>query len=303
MTDISKEILQQLNYMTETLERLAPAVPKFHFQEGIFSYIWNNDAQSLLPVHDINAIPYPLLKGIEDQKKTLLTNSRQFALGLPANNALLWGAKGMGKSSLVKTVFTVLSEEQKTVETDIKLFLIEILREDLKDLPMILLHLRDLPHRFILYCDDLSFTASETEYKSLKAILEGGIQSRPQNVIFYATSNHKHLLPRPPTETDDLDKLALKEEMDDKISLSDRFGIWLGFHNCTEAQWEDIISSYARAFKIEMSNYDVLYQAKEWSKTRGAKSGRVAWQFITDLRGKQALKGKPVVKTADTSLD
>lgn len=293
MTDFNYKIFETLKDIERHLGRLAPNEPWIKIEEDTNAYLWNKEHQILQKIKDIHAIPYPLLQGIDAQKKILMANTRQFANGYPANNALLWGAKGMGKSSIVKAIHAVISEEQKTIDHPEKLCLIEIHREDLEDIPKLLSALRHEKRRFILYCDDLSFDGDDTRYKSLKAILEGGLESRPENILFYATSNRRHLLSREMIENEQVNAIHGAETIDEKVSLSDRFGIWLGFHQCTEKQWEDMILSYARAFKIDETEASLLRLANEWSVTRGAKSGRVAWQFITDLRGKQAMKNQP----------
>jgi predicted AAA+ superfamily ATPase len=222
-----------------------------------------------------------LLKGIDRMRDILLANTLRFASGLPANNALLWGARGMGKSSLVKAVHG---------EVD-NLKLVEIHREDIASLPRLLNHLRAEPgHRFILFCDDLSFEARDTSYKSLKAVLEGGIEGRPQNVLFYATSNRRHLMPREMVENERSTAINPSEAVEEKLSLSDRFGLWIGFHNCSQDDYLAMVRGYAEHYRIDAA-YDVLSQeALAWARARGSRSGRVAWQFIQDLAGRLGTK-------------
>jgi predicted AAA+ superfamily ATPase len=212
----------------------------------------------------------------------LLDNTRRFAAGYPANNALLWGARGMGKSSLVKAVHGTIA-----AETEGKLVLVEIHREDLSSLPRLLAVLRESPRRFILFCDDLSFDADDTTYKSLKAVLEGGIEGRPKNVLFYATSNRRHLMPRDMIENESSTGINPGEAVEEKVSLSDRFGLWLGFHNCDQDTFFEILDDYVARYGLDIDRKTLRAEAIEWSMTRGARSGRVAWQYIQDLAGRQ----------------
>ena len=222
------------------------------------------------------------LIGINRSRDTLLDNTRRFAEGYPANNALLWGARGMGKSSLVKAVHGTIA-----AETEGKLVLVEIHREDLSSLPQLLAVLRDSPRRFILFCDDLSFDADDTTYKSLKAMLEGGIEGRPKNVIFYATSNRRHLMPRDMNENESSTGINPAEAVEEKVSLSDRFGLWLGFHNCDQDAFFEMLDGYVARYDLDIDQKTLRAEAIEWSMTRGARSGRVAWQYIQDLAGRQ----------------
>ena len=231
---------------------------------------------------DINRLDIEQLIGINRSRDTLLDNTRRFAEGYPANNALLWGARGMGKSSLVKAVHGTIS-----AETEGKLVLVEIHREDLSSLPQLLAVLRDSPRRFILFCDDLSFDADDTTYKSLKAMLEGGIEGRPKNVIFYATSNRRHLMPRDMIENESSTGINPAEAVEEKVSLSDRFGLWLGFHNCDQDAFFEMLDGYVARYDLDIEQKTLRAEAIEWSMTRGARSGRVAWQYIQDLAGRQ----------------
>jgi predicted AAA+ superfamily ATPase len=222
-----------------------------------------------------------LLKGIDRARDTLLENTRRFAHGLPANNALLWGARGMGKSSLVKAVHAEVNAENAS-----KLVLVEIHREDIASLPNLLAILRPAGRRFVLFCDDLSFDGQDTAYKSLKALLEGGIQGRPDNALFYATSNRRHMMPRDMIENERSTAINPSEAVEEKVSLSDRFGLWLGFHACDQDTYFDIVESYVKHFGLAIERDRLRAEANEWSITRGARSGRVAWQFIQDLAGR-----------------
>jgi len=262
--------------MTEALERLAPApleTPDFSAADG---FVWQTGPDRFTPVAAINRVPISLLRGIDRPAQQLLENTQRFARGLPANNALLWGARGMGKSSLVKAVHA----ETPGVK------LIEIHREDIASLPACLAHLRASTHRFLVFCDDLSFDRDDASYKSLKAVLEGGIEGRPANVLFYATSNRRHLMPRDMMENERSTAINPSETVEEKVSLSDRFGLWLGFHNCSQDDYLDMVRTYAAHFKLGAESGALSHDALEWSITRGARSGRVAWQFIQDLAGR-----------------
>jgi predicted AAA+ superfamily ATPase len=226
-----------------------------------------------------------LLQGIDRSRDTLLENTRRFAQGLPANNALLWGARGTGKSSLVKAVHATVNRERDGGPEN-RLALVEIHREDLTSLPVLLRRLRSQKRRCLLFCDDLSFDQADTSYKSLKAVLEGGIEGRPPNVLFYATSNRRHLMPRDMIENERSTAINPAEAVEEKVSLSDRFGLWLGFHNCDQDTYFAIVDGYARRYGLPIAAEELHAQANEWSMTRGARSGRVAWQFIQDLAGR-----------------
>jgi len=285
--------------LVQAIERLAPRPPaRPDFAAGE-AFVWQATAQHFKPVNEINRVPLSLLKGIELPLEQLLENTRRFAQGLPANNALLWGARGMGKSSLIKAVHGAVvsqppkSEPPKNDNLARQLKLIEIHREDIDTLPACLAALRQAPEAFIIFTDDLSFDHDDTSYKSLKAVLEGGIEGRPDNVIFYATSNRRHLMPRDMVENEQSSALHPSEAVEEKVSLSDRFGLWLGFHSCSQDDYLAMVESYAAHFGLSYSKAAVERQALAWSMGRGARSGRVAWQFIQDLAGKQGVRLKP----------
>lgn len=263
--------------IARALERLGPRpIDNPDFDSGD-AFVWYADSEAFQPVREVNRLPLGLLKGIDAMRDTLLANTRRFARGLPANNALLWGARGMGKSSLVKAVHG---------EVD-GLKLVEIHREDISSLPRLLAHLREAPeHRFILFCDDLSFEGRDTSYKSLKAMLEGGIEGRPENVLFYATSNRRHLMPREMVENERSTAINPSEAVEEKLSLSDRFGLWIGFHNCSQDDYLAMVRSYAEHYRLNASEDQLGKEALQWARGRGSRSGRVAWQYIQDLAGR-----------------
>jgi uncharacterized protein len=271
-----------LSRIAEALERLAPPPPATADLTKHEAFVWRSIPPGLDAVARVNRVDLALLKGIDLTRDELLANTRRFAKGLPANNALLWGARGMGKSSLVKAA-------QATVHTEIggTLKIVEIHREDINSLPQLTALLRANPaYRFIIFCDDLSFDNQDTSYKSLKAALDGGLEGRPPNVIFYATSNRRHLLPRDMIENERSTAINPSEAVQEKVSLSDRFGLWLGFHNCSQDEFFDMIEAYAKHFGLKITKEKLHAAAIEWSVTRGARSGRVAWQFVQDLAGK-----------------
>ena len=274
-----------LRRIADALDRLAPPQPSGIVSNDAEAFIWQADTGSLTPVAAVSRLDLELLVGIDRARDTLLENTRWFAGGLPANNALLWGARGMGKSSLVKSVHGAV-----VAETNGALALVEIHREDLASLPRLLSLLRGNARRFILFCDDLSFDANDTTYKSLKAMLEGGIEGRPENVIFYATSNRRHLMPRDMIENERSTGINPGEAVQEKVSLSDRFGLWLGFHACDQKTFFEILDRYVERFGIEVDRAVLRAEAIEWSMTRGARSGRVAWQFVQNLAGKTGKK-------------
>ncbi|MFP7673135.1 ATP-binding protein [Marivita sp. S0852] len=269
-----------MDRIAAALERLAPMplpVPDF---DSADAFVWHVDPDHLQPVPNVSRVAVDLLVGVDRSRDTLLTNTRQFAKGLPANNALLWGARGMGKSSLVKAVHaSVLSEG-----TPLKL--VELQREDLPSVARLLNVLRDAAHRFVLFCDDLSFSHDDQHYKSLKAVLDGGVEGRPDNVVFYATSNRRHLMPRDMIENERGSAINPAEAVEEKVSLSDRFGLWLGFHPCTQDEYLAMIRGYCDAYGIVIDDETLRAEAIEWQATRGARSGRVAWQYFTDLAGR-----------------
>jgi predicted AAA+ superfamily ATPase len=279
------DLLPLLSRIAEALERLAPPAPASASLDSADAYLWHAQGARLEAVARVNRIELELLQGVEHVRDILLENTRRFAQGLPANNALLWGARGTGKSSLVKAVHATVNQRIQG-----RLALVEIHREDLASLPALLAKLRGHPRRFLLFCDDLSFDQSDTSYKSLKAVLEGGIEGRPENVIFYATSNRRHLMPREMIENERSTAINPAEAVEEKVSLSDRFGLWLGFHNYDQDTYFAIVDGYARHYGLNIGPDELHRQANEWSVTRGARSGRVAWQFIQDLAGRLGQK-------------
>jgi predicted AAA+ superfamily ATPase len=270
-----------LNRIASALERLAPAAPGNQLPVGD-AFVWEPTQGGLMAVPHVAHVDLALLKGIENQRETLLVNTRRFADGLPANNALLWGARGMGKSSLVKAVHEDINKGRKG---DKRLTLIEIHREDIDTLPLLLRILREEKRRVILYCDDLSFDKDDTSYKSLKAALEGGIEGRPANTIFYATSNRRHLMPRDLVDNEKGTAINPGEAVEEKVSLSDRFGLWLGFHNAGQDEYLSMIDGYVAFHGLKIAPEELRRRALAWAMGRGGRSGRVAWQFIQDLAG------------------
>ena len=247
------------------------------------AYLWHVSPDRLQPVARVNRVDLSLLVGIDRARDTLRINTEQFARGLPANNALLWGARGMGKSSLVKAVHGDLHPKYPALK------MVEVQREDLPTIGRCLTLLRDAPGRFILYCDDLSFSHDDTHYKSLKAVLDGGIEGRPDNVILYATSNRRHLMPRDMIENERSTAISPSEAVEEKVSLSDRFGLWLGFHPCDQDQYLAMIAGYCAAYGVQIDPGTLRAEAVEWQATRGSRSGRVAWQYFTDLAGRRGV--------------
>jgi len=274
------QLLPLLSRIADALERLAPAAAAPVDLALADAFVWHAEGQRLTAVPEVSRVDLALLAGIERQRDTLLENTRRFAAGLAANNALLWGARGMGKSSLVKAIHAAVNDE-----TGAKLALVEIHREDLASLPVLLHELRHAARRIILFCDDLSFDGGDTSYKALKAVLEGGIEGRPANVIFYATSNRRHLLSRDMIENERSTAINPGETVEEKVSLSDRFGLWLGFHACDQATFFAMVEGYAKSYRLDVPAAELQARANEWSVTRGSRSGRVAWQFIQDLAG------------------
>ena len=274
-----------LKRIAEALDRIAPKQARKPPLDGTDAFVWHAEGGQLEPVRAVNRLDLDLLLGITHARDTLLENTRRFAKGLPANNALLWGARGTGKSSLVKAVHAKVNQEVGG-----KLALLEIHREDIASLPRLLRIVRSLPRRAVLFCDDLSFESEDTSYKSLKALLEGGIEGRPDNAIFYATSNRRHLMARDAIDIERAGAVGARDATDETVSLSDRFGLWLGFHNCDQDTYFAIVEKYAERFGLTGDRATLRAQANEWSVTRGARSGRVAWQFIQDLAGRQGKK-------------
>jgi predicted AAA+ superfamily ATPase len=270
-----------LRRIAEALERLAPAAAPAPDLTGADAFVWHPAPPALAPVAKVSRLPLALLQGIEQQKLLVLENTRRFAAGLPANNAMLWGARGMGKSSLVKAVHA---------EVGNGLALIEIHREDIRTLPGLLNLLRAQARRCIILCDDLSFEREDADYKALKSVLDGGIEGRPANVLFYATSNRRHLMPRDMMENERATAINPGEAVEEKVSLSDRFGLWIGFHNGSQDQYFAMVEGYAAAFGLPVEVAALRTAAVEWSVTRGGRSGRVAWQFVQDLAGRMGVK-------------
>jgi hypothetical protein len=281
-----KSLSDRLDRIVAALERLAPPAPARPDFDRAEAFVWQSEPEAFLPVAHINRQPLALLKGLDRAAAQLLDNTERFARGLPANNALLWGARGMGKSSLVKAAHAEVRRGLAKGKSRADLKLVEIHREDIATLPRCLTLLRPSEHRFIVFCDDLSFDHDDTSYKSLKAVLEGGIEGRPENVVFYATSNRRHLMPRDMMENERSTAINPSEAVEEKVSLSDRFGLWLGFHNGTQDQYLDMVRGYAAHHKLKIKDEKLVTEALEWSVTRGARSGRVAWQFIQHLAGR-----------------
>jgi len=275
------ESLDTLKRIAEALERLSPPPSAVQDLSAADAYVWHADPDRLEAIASVNRVDIGLLQGIERQREQLLANTRRFAEGFPANNALLWGARGTGKSSLVKAVHATINAEKPGT-----LLLVEIHREDIPSLPRCLRLLKDSGRRAVLFCDDLSFDQQDDAYKSLKAVLEGGIEGRPENVLFYATSNRRHLMARDMIDNERSTAINPGEAVEEKVSLSDRFGMWLGFHHVAQDTFFAIVEGYVAHYGLPISTEDLHAQANEWSVTRGSRSGRVAWQFIQDLAGR-----------------
>ncbi|MFE3837813.1 ATP-binding protein [Pseudogemmobacter sonorensis] len=270
--------------IAEALERLAPPPGPAPDFDAADAFAWATDPDRLEPVPRVAGVEIGLLLGVDRARDTLLANTRQFARGLSANNALLWGARGMGKSSLVKAVHAQVRAE------GLALKIVELSREDLPSVSRLLAQLRAAPqHRFLLFCDDLSFSHDDQHYKSLKAVLDGGIEGRPVNVLLYATSNRRHLMPRDMIENERSSAINPSEAVEEKVSLSDRFGLWLGFHPCSQDEYLDMIRGYCAAHGVTVPEERLVAEAVEWTRTRGARSGRVAWQFFADLAGREGV--------------
>lgn len=276
-----------LTRIAEALERIAPAPLEAPDFAAAPAFVWHVEPDRLEAVPEVSRIDLDLLVGIDRSRDTLLDNTRRFAAGRAANNALLWGARGMGKSSLVKAIHGALTPEFPALK------LVELQREDLPSVARLLNHLRSADERFILFCDDLSFSHDDQHYKSLKAVLDGGIEGRPENVVFYATSNRRHLMPRDMIENERSSAINPSEAVEEKVSLSDRFGLWLGFHPCDQDEYLAMIVGYCAAYGVTVDADTLRAEAIEWQATRGARSGRVAWQYFTDLAGRKgvSLKG------------
>lgn len=280
------ELMPLLARIADALERLAPPAPQPIDLTLADGFVWNAESAGLIPVKSISRVDLALLQGVKRQRDTLLDNTVRFAKGLPANNTLLWGARGMGKSSLVKAVH---AQVNKDIPGSVAL--VEIHREDIGSLPQLLKMLKEAGRRSIIFCDDLSFDVADNAYKSLKAVLEGGIEGRPSNVLFYATSNRRHLMARDMIENERSTAINPSEAVEEKVSLSDRFGLWLGFHACDQDTYFAMIEGYNAAYGLGVPLDELHAQANEWSVGRGSRSGRVAWQFIQDLAGRL---GKPL---------
>jgi predicted AAA+ superfamily ATPase len=275
---------EALTRIAAALERLRPPPAAAPDWAAAPAFVWHAAPDRLEPVPRVNRVDLPLLLGVDRARDTLVQNTRQFAAGLPANNALLWGARGMGKSSLVKAVHAAVAAETPG------LVLVEMQREDLPTIGRLLTLLRAAPVRVILFCDDLSFSHDDQHYKSLKAVLDGGVEGRPDNVVFYATSNRRHLMPRDMIENERASAISPSEATEEKVSLSDRFGLWLGFHPCTQDEYLAMIRGYCDAYGVEIAEDTLRAEAIEWQATRGARSGRVAWQYFTDLAGRRGVR-------------
>lgn len=272
-----------LERIANALERMAPAGGVRPDFDAADAFVWQTDPDRLVPVARVNRVALDLLIGIERTRETLLANTVQFAQGLPANNALLWGARGMGKSSLVKAVHAAVRDQGY----DLKL--VELQREDMESVGRLMNLLRDSEKRFVLFCDDLSFSHDDAHYKSLKAVLDGGIEGRPDNVLLFATSNRRHLMPRDMIENERSSAINPAEAVEEKVSLSDRFGLWLGFYACDQDAYLEMIRGYCDAYGVAINDEDLRAEAIEWQATRGSRSGRVAWQFFTDLAGRKGI--------------
>jgi len=270
--------------IAEALERMAPAPLASPDFDAADAFVWHVSPDRLEPVTKVSRIDIDLLIGVDRSRNTLLENTLQFARGLPANNALLWGARGMGKSSLVKSIHADVNRQ------GIPLKIVEMQREDLPSVSRLLNHLRESDYRFLLFCDDLSFSHDDQHYKSLKAVLDGGIEGRPDNVVFYATSNRRHLMPRDMIENERSSSINPSEAVEEKVSLSDRFGLWLGFHPCTQDDYLAMISGYCDHYGVQIDDETLRAEAIEWQATRGSRSGRVAWQYFIDLAGRKGVQ-------------
>ncbi|MCO5084340.1 MAG: ATP-binding protein [Rhizobiaceae bacterium] len=274
----------KLDLLIEAVSRIAPPPPPPTDLDSADCFIWSAEKGLLEPVARVNRVDIGLIKGVDRVRDILFDNTERFATGLPANNVLLWGARGMGKSSLVKAVHARINNSRAIDALPLKL--VEIHREDIDTLPSLMTILKAAPFRFVLFCDDLSFDHDDTSYKSLKAALEGGVEGRPENVIFYATSNRRHLLPRDMIENERSTAINPSEAVEEKVSLSDRFGLWLGFHKCSQDEYLEMIDGYVRHYRLEIEADRLRAEALEWATTRGSRSGRVAWQFVQDLAGR-----------------
>src|SRR6266508_2580242 len=284
--------------IARALERLAPSTPETPRLAAADAFSWHPDERRLVPVANVNRVEMSLLKGIDRMRDMLLENTERFARGLPANNALLWGARGMGKSSLVKAAHASVNASHGRSKGGL-LKLVEIHREDIESLPNLMALTRGAPYRFIVFCDDLSFEAEDTSYKSLKAMLEGGIEGRPDNVVFYATSNRRHLMARDMMENERSTAINPGEAVEEKVSLSDRFVLWRGFHRCSQDEFLEMVDGYVAHYRLAHPREKTHPEALEWATTRGARSGRVAWQYVQDLAGRLGVKLQDKGRRAD----
>ncbi len=283
---------EALERLAASLERISPPGAEVTDFTGADAYLWAAEPDRLVPVAKVSRVDLALLVGIDRARDTLMENTLRFARGLPANNALLWGARGMGKSSLVKAAHAAANSEASDGANDGAgtLVLIEIHREDIPTIGRLLELLRASDQRFLVFCDDLSFDKDDSHYKSLKAVLDGGIAGRPGNVLFYATSNRRHLMPRDMIENERSTAINPSEATEEKVSMSDRFGLWLGFHPCDQAEYLRMIRGYCDHFGLAIDDDRLRAEAIEWRQTRGAMSGRVAWQFVLDLAGREGVR-------------
>ena len=279
--ELLKSIFDELKRLADAAERAAGAAPLPIDWAAADCFVWSPERQWLNPVARPNRVDLSLIRGVDHVKTILHDNTERFAEGFVANNVLLWGARGMGKSSLVKAIHAAINETHKT-----SMKLVEVHREDIQTLPVLMDILKSAPHRVILFCDDLSFDHDDTSYKSLKAALDGGVEGRPDNVIFYATSNRRHLLPRNMIENEQSTAINPSEAVEEKVSLSDRFGLWLGFHKCSQDDYLAMVDGYRDYFRLDIETEKLHFEALEWATTRGSRSGRVAWQYIQDLAGR-----------------
>jgi len=275
---------RDLSRIADALERMSPVPAPAPDFDSADAFVWHTAPDRLVPVHQVSRVELALLVGVNRSRDTLLANTLQFAKGFAANNALLWGARGMGKSSLVKAIHGHI------VSQGLPLKIVELQREDLPSVTRLMDHLRAAPYRFLLFCDDLSFSHDDQHYKSLKAILDGGIEGRPENVLLYATSNRRHLMPRDMIENERSSAINPAEAVEEKVSLSDRFGLWLGFHPCSQDDYLTMIYGYCDSYGIDVDRDTIRAEAIEWTATRGSRSGRVAWQYFTDLAGRQGVR-------------
>ena len=288
MNDSANDALaNKLDRVIAALERMAPAEPKPADFSAADCFVWNAEMVRLEPIKQVNRVDLSLIRGVDRVRDILVDNTQRFAKGLPANNVLLWGARGMGKSSLVKAVHADILQRKIG---GARLRLIEIHREDIDSLPVLMGMLRDAPFSFLVFCDDLSFDSGDTSYKSLKAALDGGVEGRPDNVLFYATSNRRHLLPRDMMENERSTAINPGEAVEEKVSLSDRFGLWLGFHKCSQDEYLSMVFGYCEHFGLDSPKDEIEAEALEWATTRGSRSGRTAWQYIQDLAGRLGKK-------------